>query len=96
MLAIFFLIAGLYMIFQKEVRISSKRSIKGPVAQKIGLIFIVPAILSFIPRMFPQNFFSVIISYVVLLGYAIAVISIFYFVFFYKDTEKGDVKTDIK
>jgi len=96
MLAIFFLIAGLYMIFQKEVKISSKRSIKGPIAQKIGLIFIVPALLSYIPAMFPKNFFSVIISYVVLLGYAVAIITIFYFVFFNKDAGKDDIKTSIK
>lgn len=95
MLAIFFLIAGLYMILKKEVRISSKKSIKGPVAQKIGLIFLVPALLSYILKLVPPGPFSVILAYVSLAGYAIATISIFYFIFFYKPTSKDSAKNVI-
>ena len=96
MLWIFFLIAGLYMVFQKEVKISSKRSIRGPITQKIGLIFITPALLQFVPKMFPRYFLSAVISYIVLIGYVMAIISIFYFIFFYKNTKNNDSKTSIK
>lgn len=85
MLAIFFLIAGLYMVFKKEVRISSKRSIKGRVAQRVGLIFLVPAILSYVSKLIPESSLSVILVYVSLVGYGVAIISILYFIFFYKD-----------
>ncbi|MDP3661661.1 MAG: hypothetical protein Q8R17_02330, partial [bacterium] len=84
MLAIFFLIAGLYMVFRKEVRISSKRSIKGVVAQKIGLIFLVPALLSFALKLIPDSSLSAILGFISLAGYGIAIVSIFYFIFFYK------------
>ncbi len=96
MLAIFFLIAGLYMIFKKEVRISSKRSIKGRVAQNIGLIFLAPAILSYVLKLIPDSPLGVILSYVSLVGYGIAIISIFYFIFFYKSTNNGGVSTSVK
>ncbi len=91
MLAIFFLVAGLYMVFKKEVRISSKRSIKGKIAQRIGLIFLAPAILSYLLRLIPESPLSVILAYITLAGYGVAIISILYFVFLYKSTNE-DVK----
>lgn len=92
MLAIFFTIAGLYMIFKKEVKISSKKSIKGKVAQKIGLIFIIPAILSYILKLIPENPINVFLIYVIFTGYAVAIISIFYFIFFYKIKSEDKIK----
>lgn len=89
MLAIFFLIAGLYIVFKKEVRISSKRSIKGKTAQRVGLIFLAPAILSYLLELIPESSISVILGYVTLAGYGVAIISIFYLVFFYKSTNDG-------
>ena len=88
MLDIFFLIAGLYMIFEKKVRISSKKSIEGTIAQKIGLIFLIPALLSYAVKIIPRNPLSTIFAYASLAGYAVAIISIFYFIFFYKITNK--------
>lgn len=81
------------MVFGKEVRISSKRSIKGPIAQKIGLIFLVPALLSFLLKLIPNSPLSVILAVVILAGYGIAVISIFYFIFFYKSDSEDKVQT---
>ena len=92
MLAIFFTIAGLYMIFKKEVKISSKKSIKGKVAQKIGLIFIIPAILSYILKLIPENPINVFLIYVIFTGYAVAIISIFILSF----SIKLRVKTKLK
>lgn len=84
MLATFFLIAGLYMVFKKEIRISSKRIIKGKLAQKIGIIFITPALLSYAIKLIPESPFSVILAYISLVSFALAFISIIYFIFFYK------------
>lgn len=92
MLAIFFTIAGLYMIFKKEVKISSKKSIKGKVAQKIGLIFIIPAILSYILKLIPENPINIFLIYIIITGYAVAIISIFYFIFFYKIKSEDKIK----
>lgn len=77
------------MVFKKEVKISSKKSIKGKVAQKIGLIFLAPAVLSYAVKLIPDSPLSVILGYIVLVGYGIAIISIFYFIFFYKP--KNDI-----
>jgi len=79
------------MVFKKEVRISSKRSIKGKIAQRIGLIFLAPAILSYLLRLIPESPLSVILAYITLAGYGVAIISILYFVFLYKSTNE-DVK----
>ena len=92
MLNIFFLIAGLYMIFKKEVKVSSKRLIKGKTAQKIGLIFLIPVILSYISKLISSGSHSVILAYISLVGYGIAILFIFYFVFFYKQTNNDKEK----
>ena len=95
MIAIFFLIAGLYMVFKKEIRISSKRIIKGKVAQKVGIIFIIPALLSYVIKLIPEGSLSVIFAYISLASFALAFISIIYFIFFYKD-KMNENKTSLE
>lgn len=84
MISILFLIAGLYMIFKKEIKISSKKSIKGKTAQYAGLIFVAPALLSYVLRLIPEGLFSVIFAFINLALFGLAVLSILYFIFFYK------------
>lgn len=90
MLAIFFLIAGLYMVFKKEIRISSKRSIKGKIAQRIGLVFVISGLLPSVIGLIPESPISVILGYVSIASFIIAFLSIFYFIFFYKVQNSGN------
>ena len=84
MLAIFFLIAGIYMIAKQEVKISSKRTISGKNAKKLGLIYLIPAIFSFLPLLIPIEEVIIFVPLVSILGYAVAIIVTIYLVFFYK------------
>jgi len=68
----------------KEVIISKKRVIRGAAAQKIGLMFIIPSFLTFIINAFPSVLLRVILTLICLAGYAAAIVSVFYYVFFYK------------
>ena len=72
------------MVFKKEIRISSKKSIKGKIAQQTGLIFILPALLSYGIKLMPESPISMLLAYVSLVAFGSVVISIFYFIFFYK------------
>lgn len=55
MLSTIFLVAGLYIIFKKEIVISSKKSIKGTKAQIIGLLLIAPALLGYVLQIIPEK-----------------------------------------
>ena len=72
------------MIFKKEVKISSKRSIKGGVAQKLGLIYIAPAILTLFAKTLPVGSLQIITSLVVIAVYIVAIFVTIYLAFFYK------------
>lgn len=84
MLYILFLLAGFYMIFKKEIKISSKRSIKGGVAQRLGLLYFVPGVLTLLARTLPQGLFQEITAMAVILGYVVAILVTIYLVFIYR------------
>jgi hypothetical protein len=87
MLYIPFLIAGFIIIFKKEIKISSKRSIKGGAAQKLGLLYFLPGILTLLARTLPTEELQTITSLAVIAGYIIAILATIYLVFFYKPKE---------
>lgn len=87
MLSAIFLIAGLYMVFKKEIKISSKRVIKGKIPQRIGLVFVISGLLPSVIKLIPESPISVMLEYVSIASFVIAFLSIFYFIFFYKSAE---------
>jgi len=85
------------MVFKKEIRISSKRTIKGKIAQRVGLIFIISGLLPSVIGLLPEGPMSMVLGYLSLASFVIAFLSIFYFIFFYKSSEnKTNMKTSLE
>ena len=78
------LIFGLYVIFKKEVKISSKRSIKGGVAQIVAIPIIVLAISAIALRLIPEGPTHDILESILSISTIVVIINCIYFIFFYK------------
>ena len=88
MIGILLVIGGIYMVSQKEVKISSKRSIRGPLAQKLGWMYIVAGALPFTVGLIPFAPLWVAGSFVESVLWVCVIVVTVYFVFFYKPTEQ--------
>jgi len=89
---ILFIIVGLTLIIKKETKITTKRSISGNGAKLVGLIFILPIILSYgflLTSIFsnPQNFDLWVNIFINLkyAGFMLGFVTAFYLVFLHKN-----------
>ena len=82
------------MIFKKEIRISSKKSIKGSITQKVGICFIIPTILGYAAKVVPEGV-ATVLAFISLTFLIIDFCLIVYYVFIYKP-RSGDVVVDGK
>jgi len=80
------------MIFKREIRISSKKTIKGSVAQRVGICFVIPAILAYGAKMVPEGI-ATIFAFISLAFLVIDFGLIIYYVFIYKP-RSGEVAVD--
>ncbi|OGN29175.1 MAG: hypothetical protein A3A33_02855 [Candidatus Yanofskybacteria bacterium RIFCSPLOWO2_01_FULL_49_25] len=87
------LIWGLYIVSKKEVKISSKRSIKGRVAQIIGILIIFLAILAIARNLVPEGPTSDILVSILSITIVVVIITCIYFIFLHKSNTDNSQTT---
>ena len=78
------------MIFKRKSKFPLKIN-KGQSRSKIGLIFIIPAILSYILKLIPENPINVFLIYVIFTGTQWPLL-VFLFYLFYKIKSEDKIK----
>ena len=88
---IFFLLAGLVLLFKKEVHISRKRVLSGRIVKILAVLYVLPFTVSFIVGIIitavgadPMNSIWISIPFTV-----VAILTTLYFIFFYKEHANG-------
>jgi len=84
MASLFFLLAGLYIVYKKEVKISAKRVIKGKTAEHLGALYVVAGLFPYVVNAIPAQPIQSAAYLLSLALLAIAILTTLYLIIFYK------------
>lgn len=85
-------LGGLVLLFKKEVKISSKRTLTGKKVKILGTLLILPFVVGFLGGLMVESGPLSIeaVSRITLPLFVIAILAILYFIFFEKKNEQTD------
>jgi hypothetical protein len=84
MASLFFLLAGLYIVYKKEVKISAKRVIQGKTAEHLGALYVVAGLFPYVVNAIPTQPIQSAAYLLSLALLAIAILATLYLIIFYK------------